>query len=261
MLLMLRALSASWIVFAAQAIELRVYSEFQRVDPFGNILPADRAEKPREILSPAVVRNAHTSFHVVVTGPPKTMYFLAIQTNPPDVFRWRLYEEKFVKAGETWIPDTLEEAREPFFGVLPDPAGNIPGQTTRVYLLDVWAPWNAPVGKVRLEVLAKTDYWRLWPMEVRVLPAIVPEMPLLEMPPDLPDFTMPADAAARRALKRKPGIPAEFSTVRGVIWRNGAQDAALAATLEGSTAPPERGSAGAESYLRFRDRVYREASR
>lgn len=255
---------AFWVClmpFAAQAIELRVYSEFQRVDPFGNILPADRAEKPREILSPAVVRNAYTSFHVALTGPPKTMYFLAVQTNPPDVFLWNLYEEKFVKAGDTWVPDALEEARKPFFGVLPDPGGNISGQTTRVYLLDVWVPWNAPVGKVRLEVLAKTDYWRLWPMEVRVLPAIVPQTPALETSPNLPALTMPADSAARRALKSKPAAPSELSTVRGVIWRNGAQDAALAATLDELIVPPERDARGAESYLQFRDRLYREASR
>jgi hypothetical protein len=261
MWMVVRAFCACLMPVAANAIELRVYSEFQRVDPFGNILSADRAEKPREILSPAVPRNAHTTFHVAVTGPPKTMYFLAVQTNPPDVFRWRLYEERFVKAGNAWIPDALEEAREPFFGVLPDAAAGIPGQTTRVYLLDVWVPWNAPVGKVRLEVLAKTDYWRLWPMEVRVLPAIVPEMPVLKRSPDLPDLTMPADTAARRALKNKPAVPSEPSSLRGLIWRNGAQDAALAATLDQAGAPGARNSAGAESYLRFRDRLYREASR
>jgi hypothetical protein len=99
-----RLISALWLFsmpLAMTAVQLRVYSEFQRVDPFGNILAVDRAERPRELLSPAIPRNAYTSFHVAVTGPPKTMYFLAVQTNPPDVFRWRLYEEKFVHAHET----------------------------------------------------------------------------------------------------------------------------------------------------------------
>jgi hypothetical protein len=255
------ALCAVIFPTSATAIELRVYSEFQRVDPYGRVLDADRAEKPRELLSPAISRNAYTSFHVVVTGPPETMYFLAVQANPADVLRWRLYEEKFVTAGGGWVPDTLQEARPPYFGVLPDAAAAIPGQTARVYLLDIWAPWNAPVGKVRLEVLAKTDYWRVWPMEVRVLPAIVPEMPALEAAPDLPELEMPADTAARRALARKPAAPPEPSTVRGVIWRNAAQDAAIAATLDLPLSAPERGEAGAESYLRIRDRLYREASR
>ena len=261
----MRIAACVWLVFmaplAAQTLELRVYSEFQRVDPFGNVLAADRAERPRELLSPAIVRNAHTSFHVAVTGAPKTMYFLAVQTNPPEVLRWRLYEEKFVKAGEAWVPDNLEEARAPYFGVLPDPRANIPAQTTRVYLLDLWAPFNAPVGKVRLEILAKTDSWQLWPMEVRVLPAIVPQSPAAKLPPELPGLTMPADTAARRALETKAGVPPEPSTVRGVIWRNGAQDAALAVGLKDMMTPPERDAAGAETYLRFRDRLYRESSR
>jgi hypothetical protein len=145
--------------------------------------------------------------------------------------------------------------------VLPDPAASIPGQTTRVYLLDVWVPWNAPTGKVRLEVLLKTDYWQLWPMEVRVLPAIVPEMPALKGTPDLPELAMPADTAALRAVQSKPLLPQEPSTVRGVIWRNGAQDAAIRAAAKTLLALPERGEDGAESYLRFRDRLYREASR
>lgn len=244
----------------AGAVDLRVYSEFQRVDPFGQVLEADRAAQPREILSPAVVRNAFTSFHVAVTGPPKEMYFLAVQTNPPNVFRWTLYEEKFVKAGERWIPDTLEEAREPFFGVLPDPAAAIPGQTTRVYLLDVWVPWNAPVGKVRLEVLAKTDHWVLSPMEVRVLPAIVPKVEGGK-PAALPEVAASADEAARAVLRAgASGVPAEM-TLRAVIRRNAVQDLALMQALKVQWEPPARGAAGAETYLRLRDRIYREASR
>ena len=188
------------------------------------------------------------------------MYFLAVQTNPPNVFRWTLYEEKFVKAGETWVPDRLEEAREPFFGVLPDPASSIPGQTTRVYLLDVWVPWNTPVGKVRLEVLAKTDHWILSPMEVRVLPAIVPE---LEGQPvaELPEVTAPADESARAVLRGSGSVTKPVTTLRGVISRNALQDVALMRALKMQWEPPARGSAGAESYLPFRDRIYREASR
>ena len=109
-------------ILSAQTVRLRVYSEFQRVDPFGEILAIDRSETPREILSPAVARNAFTSFHVAVTTPPKTGYFLALQSYPADTFRWTLYEEKFVASGDSWIPDTLLEARRPYFGAMPDPA-------------------------------------------------------------------------------------------------------------------------------------------
>lgn len=120
------------VTLSAQTVQIRIYSEFQRVDPFGEILAADRAQSPREILSPAVVRNAFASFHVVVTAPANESYFLAAQANPENILRWTLYEEKFAKHGDAWIPDALDEARPPYYGVIPDPQMSIPGQTTRV---------------------------------------------------------------------------------------------------------------------------------
>src|ERR1041385_4727377 len=64
----------------AQSVE--VYSEFQRPDPLGAIVAADRAESPREILSPAVARNGFASFHIAVSVPLQTNYFLYVVTNP-----------------------------------------------------------------------------------------------------------------------------------------------------------------------------------
>src|ERR1039458_368408 len=52
---------------AAQS--LQIYSEFQRIDPYGRIVPVDRSEYPREILSPELARNAPASFHVAGTLP------------------------------------------------------------------------------------------------------------------------------------------------------------------------------------------------
>ena len=61
--------------------ELEIYSEFQRVDPFGRIISNDRAQRPREILSPAIPRNGFASFHIVVTAPPvRAIFFLSEQT-------------------------------------------------------------------------------------------------------------------------------------------------------------------------------------
>src|SRR5688500_16787787 len=77
----------------AQAIDIRIYSEFQRVDYTGNVVPQDRAVAPREVLSPGVPRNGFVSFRVVVTAPPNSFYFLAVQTNPPDLFGIKLYRE------------------------------------------------------------------------------------------------------------------------------------------------------------------------
>ena len=158
---------------ALRAQSLEIYSEFQRVDPFGSIVAVDRAERPREILSPAVPRNGYASFHVVVSVPPKTNYLLYVVTNPLDACRVALYKEHFVKTGGGWIPDTLAEVhRLPDFGAMPDPDEDIPGQNTRAYLLDVWIPPTASPGRFRLEAQLKVGYWIVRPMEVRVISAL-----------------------------------------------------------------------------------------
>src|SRR6267142_3852521 len=90
------------------AQSLRVVSEFQRFDPFGDIVPVDHTAKPREILSPALARNAFASFHVIVTIPERDPFFLFVQTNPADVFQISLYEELFSKTAQGWIPDALQ---------------------------------------------------------------------------------------------------------------------------------------------------------
>src|ERR1700735_5555602 len=55
-------LLAHVVPLAAQSV--KIYSEVQRIDPFGQIVPIDRSDHPREILSPALLRNAHSTFHI-----------------------------------------------------------------------------------------------------------------------------------------------------------------------------------------------------
>ena len=270
---------------ALRAQSLEIYSEFQRVDPFGNIAAIDRAEHPREILSPAVPRNGYASFHVVVSVPPKTNYLLYVVTNPLDACRVALYKEHFAKTGGGWIPDTLSEVhRLPDFGAMPDPDEDIPGQNTRVYLLDVWIPPEANPGRFRLEAQLKVGTWIVRPMEVRVIPALVPDGAGGQEPGrkvTLPQVEEGADAAAAAVLKdyiaaRGRGMPRPYIggfsptpvqtlTVRDIIRRNAMQDMALAGSPEAleklRKSLPSRKTLGAEWYLRIRDLVYAEAQR
>src|ERR1700674_4901229 len=62
-LIMLLAASASL------AQPLRVFSEFAAINAQGEVVAP---ESPREILSPAIVRNGFTSFQVVIQGPKGT---------------------------------------------------------------------------------------------------------------------------------------------------------------------------------------------
>lgn len=262
---------------------LQIYSEFQRVDPFGQIIEIDRALRPREILSPAAPRNAFTSFHVVVTAPPKTNYFLYVVTNPADAFRITLYKEQFVKTGDSWIPDTLTETQLPSFGAMPDAQADIPGQIARAYLLDIWVSPDTPVGRVRLEVLLKVGYWIISPMEVRVISARVPTATITGASNTLAAIERRADEPALAPLLEylSGGAPSKAAgqlTVRSVIRRNAEQDMALARLLDSTTVMPQLmqsawndiiewwsaspafpPASGAEWYLRVRDFLYRSS--
>src|SRR5450432_773745 len=203
-----RARTPLLLAFAAALLpaqSLELYSEFQRVDPFGNIVKSDRARSPREILSPAVARNGFASFHVVVSGPPRMRYFLYAVTNPANACRVVLYKEHFTRTKDGWVPDALSEIRRlPDFGAVPDPGQRIPEQTARLYLLDVWIPPDAEVGRFRLEVQLKVGYFIVRPLEIRVTAARVPDNSILASggtveTASLPPVEQPADASTAAA--------------------------------------------------------------
>src|SRR5262245_47402275 len=137
-----RLLFIGLIIAASQLAPqtVNVYSEFLRVNPRGEVLAADATPKPREILSPALVRNGFASFQVVVRSPRPTSYFLFVSANPANIFRAEIYKERFVKHGEEWFPDILERVQPPNFEVIPDGEAGIPGQSACAYLLDIWVP-------------------------------------------------------------------------------------------------------------------------
>lgn len=264
---------------AAGLPALEIYSEFQRVDPFGKIVPVDKAPRPREILSPAAPRNAHVSFHVAVTAPAGGNYLLYVVPNPLNACGVEMYRERFARSGDGWIPDALTPLRQlPDFGMMPDPEENIPGQTTRVYLLDIWIPPNAALPGFRLEVQMKIGYWIVAPMEVRVIPARAPEpggvgkvggtpLPAVEASAEASALGPLTEYVSGGSASRDGGTPL---TVRAIIRRNAIQDMALAETLEAKRTGPEAlkklwdsipRTAGAEWYLKIRDFIYGQAAR
>ena len=266
-------------VFAVFALTLplhaqsvQVYSEFQRIDPLGHVVQPDSGYPPREIISPAAIRNGFTSFHVAVTAPPGSNYFLFVGVNPPGIITTRLYKEVFQLTHFGWIPDALQEIKGVGFGVVPDAQAAIPGQTTRDYLLDVWVPPDAQPGRrVRIELQLKVGGWIVYPLEVRVQNARVPQTE-----PGAPHLVPPVDAAADAAIAAPLAtyfvrdfhpaltIPA---TVRDIIRRNAEQDLALAAADKhpelwlaiAAHMVPGWLDPGPEWYLRFRDLLYRRA--
>ena len=264
---------------------LRVLSEFQRVDPFGDVVAVDRTVNPREILSPAVARNAFASFHVAVSVPEREPFFVFVQTNPPNLFEISLYQELYVKTSAGWIPDALERTKMPAFDTLPYLPLPIPGQNTVCYWLDIWVPKGTPVRRVRVEVLLKIGKgWLMYPMEVRVTPAIVPSVEANSTA--LSPAIARADASVAGPFRNfmcggRETQREEKLSVRQLIHRNAVQDLALARSEEAAKrgdlrgeilkrlglgeraawcrGPISLGELGTEWFLRVRDLLYRLA--
>jgi hypothetical protein len=275
-----------FVLLASPALpqSLRVLSEFQRVDPFGEVVAVDRTPHPREILSPGLARNTFTSFHVAVTVPERTPYFLFVQTNPPNIFRISLYQELYVKTSVGWIPDALEPVKLPAFGTLPYLPLPIRGQNTVSYWLDVWVAAETPVQRVRFEVLLKVGRdWVMYPMEVRVMPAVAPAHPAHSAA--LPPVTARAGASVYGPFRnflchgRETGREEKLN-VRRLIHRNALADMALARSLEAKQgdlkgellgklgvrdraawckSPLSANPLDTEWFLRARDTLYRQA--
>ena len=257
------------IVRAASAQEIAIYSEFQRFDPTGHVVPQDFEPNQREILSPALARNGHLSVHVVVTAPRGTNYFLYAGANPEDVVRVQVYREHFVPCGQNLCPDWLTPVRTPVFGAIPESTHDLPDQTTRCYLFDIWAPPDSIPRRVRVEALLKTGIWDVAPMEIRIVQPVVPAVKL-RAEENIAPLDSPASATAHLQLLRylaglEPVLPNGILRVRDIIQRNAAEDMLLARsygryfpelTLFG-WAPFAMPDLGAEWYLRVRDFLLR----
>jgi hypothetical protein len=253
------------------AQSIRIFSELQRVDPFGEILAIDRSPSPREIISPAIARNSFASFHVAVSVPIGQNYFIYVQAQPAGILKLRLYKEQFLHYQGQWIPDTLQEAPTTAFGSIPDGLVQIPGQTSRDYLLDIWAPADSEAGRrVRVEVLLKLGTWVIAPMEVRITQPVLPAAPANAYPAPLPSLDEPADSAAVQALAAHFTGRSEWNadpvlTVRDILRRNAQQDMLLAGPSPSPTLWFRSAGeivngwgifpSGAEWYLRIRDQL------
>ena len=227
----------------AEAQPLRVFSEFVKIDAAGNVVVP---ESPREILSPAVARNAFTTFQIVIQVPPETPYTLRIGLNPDKAVKYTLYRET-----EEMTPNgpKLEPISEPW-----------ENGSTQVIWMDVWVDKDAPVRRIKVEPqLFVNDDWAIYPMEVRVRDPQVPDG-AAKATGSLDAFTVMQAALCKKQLT-SPAPPTGL-TPGALHYRNALQDVGLA---EGA-APSDReelkkrlGGCDAkaptnpETYLRVRD--------
>jgi hypothetical protein len=264
-------LAAAGIALSGQ--RLLMYSEFQRVRPDGEVAQADRVDHRRELISPAVARNAFTTWRIAVEAPPGAAYHLYIGQNPDDTAKVTLYQEEYSSQGEEWLPDRVKPQALPHSAVLSE------GQKVQSYLLDVWIPDSAPVGRFRLEVqLNIADRWVIYPLEVRVQQAMAPANAAPAGP--LPGPASRADQVVRAAAceftRSQPAAKETQPLDRAAAFvnRNARQDLMIAKTqpaeaihalllnasgfpaLAALCEPAPPAPKGAEWWLRFRDQLY-----
>lgn len=231
---MKRVLVLALFTVAACAQNVQVYSEFARLSESGD--PAGTTE-PREILSPALARNAYASFQIAVRVPKDTSFHLYMGQNPEGALKVTVYR----RAGEK-----LEPVGLPFSA-----------ESSQVFWLDVWVDGNAPVRRVKLEPQVFVDGdWITYPMEVRVSEVSVPDIPR-----DASFVSLRAYLCNDQAGRRN----SNGGDVASKRERNEQQDVALAAkgspalreelkkAMGGCSAPP---AADPEFYLRLRDLLY-----
>lgn len=214
---------------------LKVYSEFARLDAQGQPVAP---EFPREILSPAIARNAFSSFQVVVQAPEGTPWRLYVAQNPENAVEATLYRIR---------GDRLEPVAQPAVG-----------SNTEVLWMDLWAGKSAPVSRIKVEPqLFINNDWVIYPMEVRIMAASVPEgvRPAGTAPPG---EVMRSFLCGARLDNAAPA--AGLVTADSLRFRNAQQDLALAALVPREelqkrfgpcdAAPPENNP---EWYYRVRD--------
>ncbi len=250
--------------------EIYVRSEFQRPAPNGEVLATDRMDrKGREILSPPVLRNGFTSFHVTLEAPPGTPVTVYIGLNPEDALKATLYQENHLQQ--------LEEVKLPF-------SAKIPEEGALNFLLDLWVAPGAKVQRVKVEPqMWIPDRWIVYPMEVRVLDAVVPkhDYSLVKLPEPAARVDHILYSRIQNMVCGTPGGPAIVGkpaapTLLSLLDRNVAQDMAFpkAQVVSGILAATgiaskeewcKRMESGAletlptEWYLRVRDFLYRVA--
>ena len=226
-------------VSIAWAQPLRVYSEFAKIDATGRVTAPT---EPREILSPAIARNAFASFQVVVDVPQGTPYQLYIAQNPENAVEVTLYRE----TGER-----LERIEQP-----------VSGNSTQVFWMDLWTARDAPVERIKVEPqLHVNNDWVIYPMEARVMTATA------ENASNAGGDTAPAQVMKMFLCESAPiidyGAIRGGPNVQGMRLRNALQDLTLAKTVPKAALLEVFGPCNAplspdpEWYLRIRDYLLR----
>jgi hypothetical protein len=221
------------------AQSVQVYSEFAQLNDAGQVIAP---ENPREILSPAVARNAFSSFQLAIQVASGVKFQVYIGQNPENAVKVSLYR----RDGAKLVPVVV-----PYEGI-----------SSQVFWMDVFLNADAPVRRVKIEPqVGIGGDWVTYPMEVRVIDAVV-----RGNLPSTHAMAEPLEAMRGFLCGSEPGPLRGAPMGAAFRFRNAQQDIALAAAaspairdelkraMGGCSAPAP---ADPEFYLRLRDLLLR----
>lgn len=160
------------------AASLDVYPEYQRPDPFGGVLEADRSPAAGQHF--ATARGGYASFHLVAKLTAPGTYELTVQS-PLQVDVFREWFHKMARGGK-YIPDALVPVTSPYKSAMPDPENRIPGQTAQAFWIDVWVPANTKPGTYPMNATLRAgNETATKAIEVQVTAAEVPKDDVVTM--------------------------------------------------------------------------------
>lgn len=188
--LALGLLASSWLY--AQPVGLRAYPEFLRIDPFGQLVKADRAAEATQPLNPGRrpialqgARGGYVSFHLVAESSGSTEYTLDLNLAPGyggmqvDIYREWFH---FVDTEQSYYPDALIPVKLPYSSRLPDPDNRIKGQTAQAFWVDIWVPESTQPGVYRGRAVLKAGGRSAsLPLDLKVWAAAVPEQDVVSI--------------------------------------------------------------------------------
>lgn len=233
------ALLLGFAAASAAAQSVQVYSEFAQINDAGEVVaPAN----PREILSPAVARNAFSSFQLAIQVPRGVKFLVYIGQNPDNAAKVTLYR----RSGGIFEPVVVPYE----------------GESSQVLWMDLWADADAPVRRVKIEPqIGIGGQWVTYPMEVRVTEARVPDQSAAGSAVAASFEMMRAFLCGGDPRQLRGAIPAgaefRFRNARQDVGLAGAGSATLRDELKeatgGCSAPVP---ADSELYLRLRDLLF-----
>ena len=163
------------LAIQCSALELRALPEFFRPDPFGGIVESDRDGAGwLTAIKAKAARGAYVSFHLVAGGSGAGECALSIDFPlTTDVYREWFHLNT---ADRKYYPDALIPVRSPYRFQIPSSDNAIPGQTAQAFWIDFWVPASTEPKTYRGRArLSDGSGQRTIPIEISVLPAVVPE--------------------------------------------------------------------------------------